>query len=458
MSEIIVAGAGHGGLVAAYHLALNGENVTVYEKNSRASLGYDWQDSFEYKCFSYADLPIPDTGMRDRVPMTFVPSLEPYVAFSQPKQSGRYSLHMFRKDIYSHLISLCEKAGVKFKFRTEIQSAVVFGNRVCGIKTNKGEFLGDMVIDAAGVYSPVRKSLPEYFCIQKEFAGCDILHAYRAYYKKVSNITDSENEYQVLLSENGDVGLGWVVRKEDYYDVLIGRFGNLTEEMAAKAVENLKNAHFGNINSKKIVHGGSVADIPVRQPLAVFVADGYAAVGDSACMTIPVIGSGLTNSIMAGKMLADTLISDENKAYSAEVLWEYEKRYYKEIGHSSTMLSLFKVFMNSLTPEDVLFLINEEIITEEDISFNVNDSSIVEILLSGGFSVPSLLSKAKKIKNNDELFRKIVSIAGNAAKLKTVKVSFPNEYRLDDIKKWAEKYNTFYNSLLIEPKTDIKLL
>lgn len=456
MSKIIVAGAGHGGLVAAYHLALSGEDVTVYEKNSRSALGYDWQDSFEYKCFSYADLPIPETGMRDRIPMTFVPSTNPYISFSQGKQTGRYSLHMFRKDIYNHLISLCEKAGVKFRFRIEILSAVVFGNRVCGIHTNKGDFYGDMVIDAAGMYSPVKTSLPDYMCIQKDFAGCEVLHAYRAYYKKIKKVEEHENKYQVLFSEDGDIGLGWVVTKDDCIDILIGRFGDFNMAMAQKAVENLRR-DFPFIG-EKIVHGGAIADIPVRQPLAVFVADGYAAIGDSACMTIPVIGSGLTNSIMAGKMLADTLIADENKAYSASVLWEYEKRYYKEIGNSCSAFALFKVFMNTLLPEDIIFLIEEEILTTEDISFNVNDSSIVEMLLSGGFSIPALLGKAKKIKNNEELFKKLVALAANAAKLKTVKVSFPNEYKSEDIQKWAEKYESFFNSIAIEDKTDEKLL
>lgn len=456
MSKIIVAGAGHGGLVAAYHLAINGEDVTVYEKNKRDALGYDWQDSFEYKCFSYAELPIPEMGMRDRVPMTFVPSTNPYLCFSQPKQPNKYSLHMFRKDIYSHLISLCEKVGVKFQYKTEIKSAIVYGNRVCGISTNKGDYFGDMVIDAAGMFSPVRNSLPDYLGIQKEYAGCEVLHAYRAYYKKNVRYPEPENEYQVLTSEDGDIGIGWVVNKDEYVDVLIGRLGDFNLEMANKAVENLRK-DFPFIG-KKIVHGGSIADIPVRQPLAVFVADGYAAVGDSACMTIPVIGSGLTNSIMAGKILADVMISDENKMYSAPVLWEYEKNYQKEIGNSCSAFALFKVFMNNLLPEDIIFLIEEKVITTDDLSFNINDSSIIEILLNGGLSLTELLGKAKKIKNNDELFKKIVSLGANAAKLKKVKMSFPNEYNLEDVQKWSEKYESFFNSIAVAPRTDIKLL
>ena len=43
--RIAVAGAGHGGLVAAYYLACAGYDVTVYEKKAAGTLGYDQSDS-----------------------------------------------------------------------------------------------------------------------------------------------------------------------------------------------------------------------------------------------------------------------------------------------------------------------------------------------------------------------------------------------------------------------------
>ena len=44
MKKIIVAGAGHGGLTAAYNLSKNGFDVTVFEKGDREGLGYDWHE------------------------------------------------------------------------------------------------------------------------------------------------------------------------------------------------------------------------------------------------------------------------------------------------------------------------------------------------------------------------------------------------------------------------------
>ena len=39
MKKIVVAGAGHGGLTASYHLALKGYDVTVLEYKEKAERG-----------------------------------------------------------------------------------------------------------------------------------------------------------------------------------------------------------------------------------------------------------------------------------------------------------------------------------------------------------------------------------------------------------------------------------
>ena len=49
--KIIIAGAGHGGLIAGSLLAEKGYDVTVYERHIRDDLGYDWEDSVEKKIF-----------------------------------------------------------------------------------------------------------------------------------------------------------------------------------------------------------------------------------------------------------------------------------------------------------------------------------------------------------------------------------------------------------------------
>lgn len=58
--KIIVAGAGHGGIIAAAKLAEKGYDVTVYEKKVKEELGYDWLDAIDIKIFNDVGLPLPD--------------------------------------------------------------------------------------------------------------------------------------------------------------------------------------------------------------------------------------------------------------------------------------------------------------------------------------------------------------------------------------------------------------
>ncbi|MCL2299989.1 MAG: NAD(P)-binding protein, partial [Firmicutes bacterium] len=45
MPHFLIAGAGHGGLCAALHLAKAGHRATVFERLAEADLGYDWPDT-----------------------------------------------------------------------------------------------------------------------------------------------------------------------------------------------------------------------------------------------------------------------------------------------------------------------------------------------------------------------------------------------------------------------------
>lgn len=49
--KIVVAGAGHGGVIAAAKLAKEGFDVTVYEKKKRENIGHDWEDRFDFGQF-----------------------------------------------------------------------------------------------------------------------------------------------------------------------------------------------------------------------------------------------------------------------------------------------------------------------------------------------------------------------------------------------------------------------
>ena len=162
-NRIIVAGAGHGGIVAAYYLAKEGFDVTVYEKGIEGKLGHDQGDSIHVDGFEKSGIPIPEKWYVKRTPIAFcVPGtdLEPLV---QADNGETYNIEIDRNALYEHIITLAADAGVKFVYECEIIAPIVLASRVVGIKTSLGCFYGGLVIDACGLYSPIRSQLPEYF-------------------------------------------------------------------------------------------------------------------------------------------------------------------------------------------------------------------------------------------------------------------------------------------------------
>lgn len=446
--KIIVAGAGHGGIVAAYYLAKEGYDVTIYEKGKEGCLGHDQGDSIHLDGFEKSGIPIPEKWYVKRTPIAFcVPGtdLEPLV---QADNDDTYNVEIDRNALYEHLISFAVEAGVKFVYECEVLAPIVLASRVIGIKTSRGDFYGGLVIDACGLHSPVRTQLPESFGIKKDTGRYDVLHAYRAYFNKVSGEPDPELRYRVSLIPGDFCGLSWIVTNEDNVDILIGAFDSITQEDIDKYLDiyRSENPHLGT----ELLRGGRVIEIPVRNPLSILVADGYAAIGDSAYMTVPVKGSGIGYAMRAGKMLADCVISDTDGMLNRESLWRYQVDFYKEIGGQAAILSVAKAAFPLLTLEVIDYAFREKILSSEDMALFGNEQGLIKVLLS--LKISELTGKAKKVVSNLEIRYLLGVIAKNVTRYLSVDRKFPEKYDSEAISKWAEAYDEFFDSIKIDPE------
>ena len=73
MSTIAIAGAGVGGLVAAWKLALAGHDVTVYERCREEDCAHEQKDSFDATAMDYAGIDIPNGYIAPGNDITFYP-------------------------------------------------------------------------------------------------------------------------------------------------------------------------------------------------------------------------------------------------------------------------------------------------------------------------------------------------------------------------------------------------
>ena len=432
--KIIIAGGGHGGIATGMLLAQNGFDVEVYEKNEADKMGYDWTDIFNPRAFKAIGLPMPPEEMYVyKTDMTFYSPNE-NTAVEQHVPESEREIKMERKDIYKYLISHAEKAGVKFNYGYNISGAIVQGKTVVGIKTDKGDIYGDLVIDACGCDSALRASLPESFGIQAEVGEYEKFFIYRAFFNRATS-EPVKDPFKICVFSEGKLGIGWVATEENHTDILVGRFEQFDMTEAERTAEfyRTRNPSLGT----EILRGGSFAAIPVRHPLSVMVANGYAAIGDSAFMTFPITGTGLANCFNTAPLLATVLIKNKHKDYTAEVLWEYQRAYYKKLGNGLAPIARAKLFLTTITPEELDYIFDNKIITSKELSVSAEK---VDLDIPSYFCKETLL-RFKAVIDNKPLLKKFLTLGKAMVKVVVILQSMPKEYNKQAVLSWAKKYD-----------------
>ena len=439
--KIIVAGLGHGGIAAAALLAKNGFDVTVFEKKEQGTLGYDWTDIFAPAALGIAEIPMPPRSKYEfKENMTFF-SPNAKRGLEQQVPHDELEIKMERRDIYEHLINHAVNCGVKIEYGCEVLSPIVEGKRVVGINTSNGEQYANLVIDSCGMNSPVRRNLPDELGIENEIARKEKITIFRAFYNKASD-EEIEAKFRVMLLEGDRLGVSWVASEEEHTDLLIGRFEDfdLDEVNAFADYLRTKCPRLG----KEIVRGGQFVEIPVRHPLSIMVADGYAAIGDSAFMTVPLIGSGIANSLKAAKILSDTVINDENGTYSAASLWNYQVKYYRTLGAGLAPLECVKFLLLTLEPVELDYCFNSGMLNEDNITMTANFTALTDLFK---FDVPDLLNKSLQVIKYPTLLKKILGCGASIAKVMAACAAMPPVWDEKLVKSWAAVYTKAFKNL-----------
>jgi len=430
MMKILVAGAGHGGLVAAGLLAKQGADVTVIERGVEENLGHDWTDIFKLECFEQAGIPLPPEHEYERhCEMTFFgPSCNGDItARGKPEESTEFMME--RRIILRHLIQFARGNGAKLVFETEIDGPVIEGERVAGLMVGGKELRADLVVDAAGMDSPVRRQLPANFGIVKDFRRDQYFTIYRAFYG-CNGKPPSKDHFSVYFLPLGRTGVAWFANEDGYVDLLCGSFEDTDQAYAEQVRQAYKHRH-PNMGDE-ICRGGQVANVPVRRAISRMVANGYAAVGDSVGMTIPLNGSGIANAIHAGRILAETVLASNN--CTAKDLWPFQVAYMRQFGAACASLDVFKRFMLTMQPRVIDFLFDKKILTPIDMNRARTGQEIT-------FTLPDLLARGLRGAAHMPTMLRLARTYAASQKLKRCAMNIPETYDEQAIAAWAAKYD-----------------
>lgn len=431
--KIIFIGAGMAALVASERLARNGYEVSVFEKQSYNDISYDWHDDVNRAAFDENDLPMPREGTYfTKRNWTFVPPSERVeVTLGLPKKELDLSIE--RRLLAQQYIDRAKDV-VDFHFGTEVDGLIVEDNKVCGITVDGHDVYADLVVDNSGVLSKFRASLPKAFGITRMPEQDEIFVAYRAFYKKADGEKDPVNTNRAYLKHLGRMGISWsILDPAGTVNVLIGHAAKLTDEDLSSALAALKISN--PIIGDSVVRGGIKCIIPIRRPLTRMVADGYIAIGDCAFMTIPMIGSGIENSIKAASILADTIIS--SNSCSKQTLWQYQCKYYEAKGAEHIGVDILKRWLLSCPPNKLDWLFEKGIVSAKDMGAGATGKLLK-------LSVKDMLSKAMKGISKLPLLLSMSAMLSKCKKAAKLGLAIPKNYNEKEISKWEEKLNRLF--------------
>lgn len=429
---VAIIGANQTGLFAAKLFSEQGFSVFVFEKNSRENAAYEWTDDISPSVFKEVGLPFPPNDIFTRTgSLTFVPPGRNPVFV--PKKEEEPVINVSRRGLNEWLISLLSE-GVELYFDACVTRALTDGDVVYGVEFSNSEtFECDLVVDCGGVNSLVRRSLPQNFQIQNEVNANDKFFVKREFFARPENCPPPEHPKKLYLKHKNENGISRCFLKKDdeTSDVFVGRIGSLSDETYENAIADLKEDN--PVIGDKVSGGDVIFEIPARRPLSNIVANGYVLLGDSACMTIPIIGSGIGSGLKAAKMLADAFAAADKEPFSKKNLYRYQLKFMREIGGKHAAIELVKNKLLSSRGNEI-------------------DDLVKSGAMEGLASVVSGGSAKRLVKSFLALFFKYFSlwktffgVLIKAACVVSHATKMPPRFDEKEFEKWRKKYDKPFN-------------
>ena len=132
-----------------------------------------------------------------------------------------------------------------------------------------------------------------------------------------------------------------------------------------------------------MLQDGVTAKIALRAPNAGMVADGCVLLGDSAFMTMPMMGSGIEASMKAAVWLTDWIETQRITDFSAAHLWGYQVRYYAELGAKYAFIDIVKRWVLGIDTDLLNWLFGCGAVTNEDMGLVSTDPDNPNKLTAG---------------------------------------------------------------------------
>ncbi len=396
--DVIVVGAGTGGSTAARFVAEKGLKVCLIDRKDKKDIGNKiCGDAVGTEIFDFLKINHPkndEFSCRIKGAKLYSPDQKKCIDLTDPKQAG-YIIN--RLEFGQRLLYEAINSGVdQFLDKTLVLDLLYDNNIVNGVKVklNNGEKVelhSNILIDASGFYSPLRKKVRGNM-IEREISKEDSILCYREIVKFSPHDLKIKYPDYITIILNQDKAPGGYIwyfpKNESSVNIGLGAYMSLKGKVKSLYRQNVFNEFIKTSTYEIVSSGGGV--VPVRRPLWSCVDDGIMFIGDAACQVNPLHGGGIDPSMRGGFYAAKTAVDAlEKEDFSIRALWGYNYNVMTSYGAEFASLDLLRMTLQVLSNEELNYALKQDLFSGEE---------ILEISSTGEFELPllSMVSKALK--------------------------------------------------------------
>ncbi len=437
MSKIVIVGANQGALVSGELLGKQGYEVILFEKNKKEEVAYPWHDNMSPATFKRIGIPLPPQSIATKKDKdwTFIPP-DKKSSFGMKVPDDKRDVKVLRRPFNDWLYERTKELAT-VNYETEVECVIAENGRVCGVRLADGtEVRADLVIDCGGANSSVRRKLPKEFGIENELDPHCTFQVRRTFFKRNNNAPAPKQSHSLFMRHLGEKGISWCADypEEGLVDVLIGRVDALSDETYKRALDDVRREF--PIVGEEAVFGGDLVTIPVRHAASLMVADGYVILGDSAYMTIPMMGSGMAGSMLGAKILSEVL--DGKNDFSKSNLYRYQARFMKEIGGKNSGIDVLKNWMIDIDSDKLSFLMNKGIVGEKEFSSAGSGNGVK-------LSFRDIMQKVVAGFRHMPLLFNLISAVTKMKKQMAIGNAIPETWNEAEFAEWQKEYEKNFN-------------
>ena len=419
--DVVVVGAGPGGCMAARRCAELGLRTLIVEVKRADRVG-DKVCGDAIGAHHFDDLRLtpprgPELLNEVRGVEVFSPDRRTVFRVEGERLRG---FIVDRRAFGARVLKEALDAGAELLDEAQALSPVLKGGAVAGVLVKRrGEVLeveGKVVIDASGYPAVVRRKAPRAW-----FAEPPPLSDYVVCHREIRRLEEplsSIDRCAIYLSQEASPGgYAWVFPRGRWevnagLGVQAGRGLNPRDRFYRFVVGGLVPAR------SSVIHAGGGV-VPTRRPLDPLVGDGLMVVGDAACQANPMHGGGIGPAMRAGWLAAEAASRALDAGdVSRRGLWSYAVSFNATYGFKLAALDAFRVFLQSLSDEDLNWGMRAGLVTERDL---LAASLRGELKLSFTERARRMLKGAGRL----SLLVRLKAVSRAMSKLKSLYLNYP---------------------------------